>query len=170
MSSTEESQIWFGMIWGLVNHNRIKKCCSSHKHIHTCSTVTSSFLYLYHAFSLRVGLYLSVISSVSPCLSFPGGRRQINVREWLASSTSAESERWVNLVNCEGETAPCSKETVQISIPPYLPSLSVPRDGSQDAACNKHKPGQASWGNLCHRGMFQSVQSKSACAHTLGKG
>ncbi|KAF4118420.1 hypothetical protein G5714_000471 [Onychostoma macrolepis] len=83
----------------------------------------------------RVDLQLSVISSVSPCLRFPRGRRQINVREWLASSTSAESERWENIVNCEGEVAPCSKEAVQMSIPPYLQSLSVPRDGSQDTAC-----------------------------------
>lgn len=100
-----------------------------------CSTVTFSFLYLFPAASLWVGLHLSVIPSVSPCLRFPRGCRQINVGEWLASSTSAESERWENMVNCEGETAPCSKEAVQPSISSYLQPLSAPRDGSQDTAC-----------------------------------
>lgn len=113
------------------------------KHVHTCSTVTSSFLYLSLAASLRVGLHLFVISSVSPCLCFPRGRRQINVLEWLASSTSAESERWENMVNSAGETTRCSKEapTVYLSILAasvsalwWLPGYSL----------YKHKPGQAS--------------------------
>ncbi|ROL46492.1 hypothetical protein DPX16_21676 [Anabarilius grahami] len=39
------------------------------------------------------------------------------------------------MVNCEGKTAPCSKEAVQPSISSYLQPLSAPRDGSQDTAC-----------------------------------
>ncbi len=114
------------------------------KHVHTCSTVTSSFLYLSPAVSLRVGLHLSVISSVSPCLRFPRGCRQISVREWLASSTSAESERWENMVNCEGRNRPLlqrSCPTVYPSVPAV--SVSAPR-WLPGYRLYKHKPGQAS--------------------------
>lgn len=90
------------------------------------------------------GLHLSVISTLSPCLCFPRGRRQINVSEWLASSTSAESERWENMVNCEAEASPRSKEAVQPSISLYLQLLSVPLLWLPGHSLHKHKLGQAS--------------------------